>query len=142
MSGMKRLAQRLLASLATLVVLAGCGGDTLELSGQLVLDAPLLGGADYIVRDGARCEGAGPFADVSNAAVVTVRGPDGSVVGVTEVGWGAPHDVLPRCVFEWSVSVPELDFYTVEVAGRGEVTRSRDQVESDGGRIDLSIGSG
>ena len=81
---------------------------------------------------------------VHRGASVIVLDPNGAVLATTVLGAGgaAPGGT---CVWRYSVSVPSIAAYQVQVAGLPPVPLSRDQLQHDGGRFsqqDQQPGSG
>lgn len=69
--------------------------------------------------------------DLQPGATVTIRDAGGETVALGELG-DFTHDSYGECTFSWSATdVPmESDFYSVEVAGRGETNVTREELIS------------
>lgn len=132
---------------AVVLVLAGCGGDgssqapegessspeseTLNVSGSFTL-------TDYDTYFQGRCSGTGGYDDITRGAQVVVRDGDGKTLAIGELGQGRAEDSF-TCAFPFRVeSVPAGEaFYSLEVAHRGEVTYSADDII---GPIEMTLG--
>ncbi|MGY1607089.1 MULTISPECIES: hypothetical protein [unclassified Geodermatophilus] len=84
----------------------------------------------------------GPYADINHGTPVTLKTGAGETVGASalseancESGGGA---------FTWTVIFPDVpmdaDFYSVEVGQRGEVTKSRQDLEANDYTFQTSLG--
>ena len=97
---------------------------------------------------GERCVGDDGYSDIRQGAQVVIRGPDGTIVATGRLRNGeaisvsiAGLSLAPDCEFPFSVaSVPDEDFYSIEVSHRGEITYSRDDLEALNWELDLSLG--
>ncbi len=84
------------------------------------------------------CFGDGGYDDIRSGVSVTVRDGAGAVLGTGRLGDGV-KDLW--CTFNFTVAdLPKVDFYSVEVGRRGELTYSFDEMETSGWKVDLSIG--
>ena len=86
------------------------------------------------------CVGTGGYDDISAGASVTVRDGNGKTLATSELGSG---DALSGvgCTYEFTVDVPDADFYRVEVSHRGELEFSRGELEQAGWEVHASLGS-
>lgn len=100
---------------------------------------------DRLKTEGEECDGNGGYSDLSVGADVTVRGSDGDVVGTGEVvsseAVKQSNASVRQCRFNFVVeNLPRSEFYSVEVAHRGEVTYSFEDLEEAGWKASMSIG--
>lgn len=119
--------------LGALVWLSACGGGGQTVTGMLHLYGT-------VENDGTECWGVGGYGDLSEGTEVTIRDGAGDLIGTgsldagTTVGDG-------DCTFLWKIgSVPEVDFYEIEVSERGGITRTLEEMESEGWTVVGSIG--
>lgn len=124
--------------ITTCAVTAGCAGEpeTRTLTVQFRL-------ADY---DTALfdCEGAGGYSDIGPGTAVTVRNASGDVVGSSKLGAGKPSSNGRQAAFcDWTTEVEvatQDDFYVVEIADRGEITMSADDLAADDWAVSVNLG--
>lgn len=85
------------------------------------------------------CVAFGGYDDIQAGAQITVKDQTGTIIGIGELEpiYTVDGD---RCVFVFSLDVPEATFYTLEMGRRGEQAYSRQDLEQAGWRVDLSIG--
>jgi hypothetical protein len=120
---------------------ANARASSFDLKGTLTLQGKTM-------HDGQGwCGGGGGYSDIAEGALVTVYDAGGKVVATGSLGRGDDHHWSPNdsehanmCWFTFSVSVPSVDFYQVEVNHRGKVTYSLE--DSKGGRVALTLGDG
>lgn len=135
--------RRAVAASAVLGVLAGCGGsEPAEPETQTVTVKFRLADFDTAFDD---CEGTGGYSDIGTGASVTIRNGEGDVLGAADLGKGKPSDNGVQAAYcDWTVELSDVpadeDFYVAEVASRGEVTSSREDLEADGWTFELSLG--
>jgi hypothetical protein len=85
------------------------------------------------------CITSGGYADIKVGTQITVTDQTGTIIGLGEL---EPID-LPdedRCVFTFTIDVPEATFYTVAMGRRGDLTYSKQDLEDAGWHVDLVIG--
>lgn len=100
--------------------------DTTTVRGDLTVTGS--SSASYLSTGGA-CTTYGGYSEIGNGTTVTVRGADGDIIATGSLGPGTGSS--GSCVFGFSVpDVPRSEFYTVEIAKRGPLTYSADEVES------------
>lgn len=91
------------------------------------------------------CEGAEGYSDLGPETPVTIRDGSGEVLGVGKLGDGKPSSNGVQAAYcDWTarVDVPAgEDFYAVEVADRGEMTVSADELAADGWTVSMSLGT-
>lgn len=140
--------KRVWAAVAAVGLLTGCGGGdggdkaaagakTTEVTVKFHLE-------DYDTAFGD-CEGTGGYTDIGTGASVTIKSGDGDVLGATKLGKGEASSNGTQMAFcDWTVKVPDVSteekFYVAEIAGRGEITSSRDDLAADGWTFELSLG--
>ena len=140
--------------------LAGCGQASAELPGSATKTAApttvdvsgtftLITGADSILADytdpGTPCEGGGGYSDIAAGAPATLTDEVNTVLAAETLGSG---ELLPDpglvlgCQFKITFTDVPMDrnFYSVDVANRGELTYSRDEMEKMDWEVSLSIG--
>ena len=110
------------ATLAGLLLAAGCGGSDPGTSIRLVVP-------DKNIREeGVECAGARPFEQVHAGASYAVEDADGTVVADGELPAGRAENAEPEidweveriptfCVLEFDVDVPEGKWYRLRVDG-------------------------
>jgi hypothetical protein len=79
------------------------------------------------------------FEDVGEGATVTVKDGAGSIVGVSKLE-SAISTSFNDCVFPFSVTVSDAEFYAIEVSRRGELNFSKADLESKGWMVQLKLG--
>ena len=126
--------------LVLIFVLAACGGTaattTSAATTTTVNTQPISGSLSvrgYTNTDDGSCTGEGGFDDIREGTQVTVKDGGGAIIGTGRLGAGIrpgqKGNTLLVCVFEFSVPVPaELPFYTIEIADRGELTYSLEEL--------------
>lgn len=114
--------------------------DRFDLAGTLLLNG-------RTSHDGSGgCVGSGGYSDITEGAPVTVYDSTGTVIATGQLGGGDDRGWTPtadtersnQCWFTFTVSVPNADFYQVEVSHRGKQTYKRSQAQS--GSIALTLG--
>jgi hypothetical protein len=89
----------------------------------------------FITRaDGRGCEGTSGYDDIDEGTQVTISDGRGKTIGIG-------RSESSSCMFEFSVpDVPNADFYKVEVAHRGELSYSKEELASKGWRVEVALG--
>lgn len=126
----------------TVLLLAACApaapaGHTI--TGTMTLDAE---GVDPGDTNTPGCRSKGGYEDIAEGAQVVVKDGAGSVLATTALGGGTQTVTDPGadCVFEFSVAVPDAEFYSIEVTHRGALTYSRVELEERGWTVSFSLG--
>lgn len=144
--------RRLVMIMTGALVLAGCGGgepetepavvtatttptptpDIITITGEIAIsqyDSSVTGSNVLDATEGQSCTGDGGYDDIRAGAQVVVTS-DGETVAVGELAGGRIRRAGADCWFGFSVEdVPgDRGFYSVEVAGRGELTYPRDEI--------------
>lgn len=140
------------ALVAMAVALTACGGgDTTKapaapshtLGGSLVLHQ-----VDPTRRAaGLPCAGTGGYSDLSTGAQITVKDEAGTIVAIGTLGQGTtvPADlpIFGGVYCRWDLTagpIGERPFYTVEVAHRGPLSYSLDDLRAKDWKVDLTLG--
>jgi len=107
---------------------------------------PFAGGHDidvtFTLTDdelGESCQGDGGYSDIGSGTPVRVTDGDGSLLGAGSLGEGAYFG--GGCL--WAVTidgVKDADFYSVEIGGRGAISKSATELEGDDWTFDVSLG--
>ena len=129
---------RLVPLAALLLVAVACGSGSHTLHGTLTLTSS--GG---ISRSGSNCSGTGGYSDLTAGGAVTVKNESGTVIATGSLDDGVSDATYPTvvCHFSFTIaSVPDAKFYSIEVTHRGALTYSQDHLNSDGWKVDASIG--
>jgi len=86
------------------------------------------------------CQGSGGYSDIGPGTPVTVRNGSGDLLASESLGSGSA--VGGGC--QWEIVFREVprreDFYVVEVGSRGEISKSRTELESSNFVFDISLG--
>ncbi len=129
---------RLAPVAAFLLFAVACGGGSHTLHGTLTLTS-----SSGISRSGGNCSGTGGYDDLTAGAAVTVKNESGTVIATGSLERGASDATYPTvvCHFSFTISnLPDAKFYSVEVTHRGALTYSQDQLNSNGWKVEASIG--
>lgn len=97
-----------------------------------------------ITKEGVECAGDGGFQDIHEGANVVIRGPADQVVAASALETGIRKgDLLEgACTFRFVAEVPTgLRFYTFSIAGRDGPTLAESDLEADGWRAELHLGT-
>jgi hypothetical protein len=143
----RKVLRRLVVALAVLALAAACDSrppppPTHRLEGTYIVH-----GFFPHRNFGAPCKGADAgYPDLLQGTVVKVRDGAGATLGTTALQGGILRRGKLRgrdddCVFTFSLTVPERDAYRVEVARRGGVRFTRDDLQRTNWRADLTIGA-
>jgi len=104
-----------------------------------------------IAPDGSSCGGINGYGDVGEGTTVTVYDAAGTIVGTTTLGAGTgerrytdeesrvayPDLYYGPCALPFALTVPDSEFYQVEVSHRGRTTVQR----ADAGSVAMQLGS-
>lgn len=149
----------LMAAAVTLAIITGCSGaaatreptatseptpERFTIDGTFtVYDA----GGIHLERagTGARtqfCAGTGGYDDIRPGVRVVVRDGDGSTLATGQLEYDAEADEATEdeCPLVFEVDVPRSEFYAIEVGRRGELTYSFEEMETQGWRVDATLG--
>jgi hypothetical protein len=121
-----------------LLFAVACGGESPTLHGTLTLTS-----SSGISRSGGHCSGTGGYSDLTAGGAVTVKNESGTVIATGSLDQGVSDATYPTvvCHFSFTISnLPDAKFYSIEVTHRGTLTYSRDQLKSDGWKVEASIG--
>jgi hypothetical protein len=115
------------------------GTHTYRIAGTLELFGSSTGSDRTFFPTPFGCIGLGGYDDIMVGARVTVSNQDRTIIGA-----GALEPIyLPdedRCVFTFTIDVPDATFYSIELGRRGELTYSREEMDKAGWHIDLTLG--
>ena len=104
-----------------------------EIRGEFTLMDTDTGGSN------SNCRGTGGYKDIKSGLSVTVRDGSGGVLATGRLGDGKRSSVW--CTFEFSVGgLPEVEFYSVEVGRRGELTYSFEEMADNNWEVVVSLG--
>lgn len=93
------------------------------------------------------CFSTGGFTDVNAGTPVVVKDASGKIIGTGQLGEGhytSSSGLIEEgtlCTFDFSVSVPDASFYSIEVSHRGVQSFSKSDLESVGWNVQLSLTS-
>ncbi|RNL53269.1 hypothetical protein D7003_12690 [Arthrobacter oryzae] len=123
----------ILAAVAALS-LTGCGAASFKAEGTMTLG---IDGVTQYAPGGGDCDGTGGYDDITPGAQVVIKA-GGSTVGKGSLGEGKYDDGW--CQFSFSISDVKggSDFYSVEVANRGTIEYTEDELKKG---VKLSLGS-
>jgi len=84
------------------------------------------------------CITTGGYADIQVGAQITVTNQTGTIIGIGELEpIMLPND--ERCVFTFTIDVPDAAFYALTMGRRGDQTYSKQDLEGAGWHVDLVI---
>jgi hypothetical protein len=107
------------------------------LSGTLAVASDSIESTTISVDSGRDCHGIGGYDDMVPGARVTVTDGGGKVIGIGSLGQGTFDG--SSCVFPFAVSgLPSASFYGVEIANRGVVQFSHEEVKAH--EVALTLG--
>jgi len=124
--------------LTAALLLSGCGGDGTHLiTGTITVNGTNMASG---VLDGACVWSPETFGDIKVGARVTVKDGTGTIIGNSWIE--KPIFVSgASCVYPYSVTVSDAESYSVEV-GRGRAEYySKVDLESQGWKIELTLGN-
>ncbi|MET3812327.1 hypothetical protein [Arthrobacter sp. UYEF3] len=119
---------------AGLLTLTGCGASSFKAEGTMTLG---LDGVTQHAPGGGECDGYGGYDDITPGAQVVIKA-GGSTVGKGELGEGKYEGGWCRFQFTISKVKGGSDFYSVEIANRGEIEYTEDELTKG---VKLSLGS-
>jgi hypothetical protein len=112
--------------------LAGSGGRMVTVGLTLT---------DSGFTNGSSCEGTGGYSDLQDGTSVVLTNENNKILATTQLGEGMAASAT-ECV--WSVdidNVPKAKFYSVEVASRGKITMSAEDLSTASNSFSLTLGS-
>ena len=124
-----------------------------EVSGERTLSGTMTLGPDHgfksdgTPREGDECWGAYGKDDIRAGAEVTVKDGADNTLAFGRLDPGIVELVVVRgaknpkyCVFSFELTdVPEADFYSIEVGGRGDLSYSYDELEAMGWTVAFEL---
>lgn len=111
----------------------GAEGGTRSLSGTIIL--PGSDGQAFIFSD-TGCVGLGEFSNVQAGRQVVIRDETGTIIGVTTLDDSGATDM---CAWNFSVEVPESEFYSVSIPMVIEYVYTSEDIEQQNGEISLPL---
>lgn len=132
------------AALAAMVLLPGCGSNGHEITGTMTI---IGNGGDLDWTDlavGEECEGDGGYDDIAGGAQVQVSDESGTTIGTAQLETGEITDLyqgeIPTCTWRFTVpDVGDAKFYEVEVSHRGGIKYSQEEMEKSDWKVELSL---
>jgi hypothetical protein len=132
---MRRISTVLLV--AVVAVLAACSGG----EARTVTVEFRLADFDTAFYD---CQGTGGYDDIGPGSPVTIRNGAGEVVATSKLGEGQPSsNGRQEAYCDWTTKVedvPAADFYAVEIADRGEITTSAEDLAANDWVFEIALG--
>jgi hypothetical protein len=113
----------------------GCGQQGWDATDKLDRLNSLLGGQTYACPDGP----GGGYSDLHDGTTVSISGGSGSLLGTGALSGGIQDSNGVRFTFTVR-DIPETDFYKVEVANRGTVPYSKQQMIKAKWSVATSVG--
>ena len=133
-----RLGALVLAGVFLFVACGGGGSTTHTISGTVTLTDDTIRGPED------DCYGGGGYDDLRRGAGVVIRNGSGETLQVGSLKRGTSIDTdgyRVQCKFRFKLEdIDDAKFYSIEVAGRGEVEYSKTRLEDDDWIAHLSIG--
>jgi hypothetical protein len=108
--------------------------SAVTLSGEVTL--PGTAGETFVIA-AEGCVGLNGYSDMRAGRQLVVRDETGTIIGVTEI---EASDATDACSWTFSVEVPESHFYAVSIPMEVEHVYTHDEVEADGGEIEVPLG--
>lgn len=122
------------ALVLTAVILGGCGGGT-----HLITGTSRVRDTSEAFNIGAPCHMDIGYDDITEGASVTVKDGAGTIIALAELKAGTAESAYD-CVFPFSVTVGDSNFYSIEISHRGEVNYTKAELEAQKWTIALTIG--
>ena len=125
------------------------GTNNVRIDGVLEITADTSDAAHlpYIEDPLFGCSGMNGYSDIVPGAQITVKDQAGQIIGLTNLAplWDSVDAIdrglnEGRCLFEFSVDLPDSPFYTFTLGRRGDISFSRDDLDKAGWNIGLSLG--
>jgi hypothetical protein len=121
-----------LSTIALVLLLAACGPGGQTLTGEFTLFADEFGGPP--------CSGTGGYGDIRQGVDVVVRNEAGEIIGTSSLGPGERRR-SDSCTFTFEVAnLPVAAFYSIEVADRGDLTYSREDLDAMEWHVAMTLG--
>lgn len=93
-------------------------------------------------RVGETCEGDGGYSDITAGVGVSVRNRQGETVGSSTLEEGSVTDATAGfvdCTLPFEIEVPRSDLYLIEVADRGELGYTHEDMQEMGWKVELGL---
>jgi len=129
-----RTHQFLFVAFALLTIL-GCGGGNRLVTGSITVRD-----TDQAYLFGSSCRTDGGYDDIQAGTNVVVKDGQGAIIGVGSLEDGQADSAFD-CRFNFSLEVKGSEFYSFEVANRGELSYSRADLEANGWNVAFSLGN-
>ena len=111
---------------------------TYTIKGSLTLTDSDIGGSE------SYCYGKGGYQDLSGSLPITIKNGKGEILATGSTNSGIQPQIEPssiKCVFEFSIDkIQKSDFYTIEIARRGQLNFSFDDLKKQNWIVALTIG--
>lgn len=124
----------IILGVAAVLPLTGCGASSFTAQGTMTLG---LEGVTQHAPGGGECDGYGGYDDVTPGAQVVIKA-EGATVGKGELGEGTYDEGWCRFPFSISEIKGGSKFYSIEVANRGSLEYTEEELKSG---VSLSLGS-
>jgi hypothetical protein len=122
------------------IVLHSASPASRHITGTFVLyDTHLTGGIKEI-DENANCEGARGYSDISPGVSALIKDESGKVIGSAVLPIGGGYGTKCSFDLDFGLVTDDAKFYVFNVAGRGDVSYSHDQLASKGWTVSLSLG--
>lgn len=113
------------------------GTDKYRIQG--ILEIPTDDASSRVMATPFGCVTTGGYQDIAVGSQLKITDETGTIIGVASLEpLYVPDDEL--CAFLFTSDVPEATFYTFQLGRRGDITYSKDELDSSGWNIDLTIG--
>ncbi|HYH11377.1 MAG TPA: hypothetical protein VD789_03395 [Thermomicrobiales bacterium] len=112
---------------------AAVSGASISLSGQVVLPGTL--NETFVIAENG-CVGLNGYSDMRAGRQLVVRDQDGTIVGVTTL---RASDATDTCAWDFSIDVPESSFYAVSIPMEVEHVFTSEDIEQNGGEIEVPL---
>ena len=88
------------------------------------------------------CSGSGGYSDIDMGTQVVVKDKTGTLIATSSLGPGETRSFagFEVCEFSFRVEVPSEEFYSFEVADRGSLSYTREELEARDWRVEFSLG--
>jgi hypothetical protein len=127
-------AEKVVLAVTIALLLAACSASGHTISGSFVLTDP------GVARTGTTCSGTGGYSDIGDGTDVTVKDGAGKVIGTGRLSTNVEGSQDTGCAYDFTVAVPDADFYVVAVSHRGELTYSRDEMQQHDWKVGFTLG--
>ena len=121
-----------LATAALALTLTGCGSPATQIAGSIVVPSQYRSENGCLPEDG--------YDDVFTGTQVTVKDGAGKILGTGDLDYDetSPGNTESHCEFVFDFTVSSAAFYEIEVAHRGSLTYSAEELSE--GPLRFSLG--